>query len=74
MFQVFDPRHCPLYQDKLVRLLCVIVLIMNKKIILFMDESYLKYGGGFVAGTSNLWWDTTHKEPFVACVANFTAH
>ena len=63
-----------MYQDKLLRLLHAFVLNPNKEISLFMGVLYLNYGGGFVAGTSDLLWDPTHKKSLGACNANFMAH
>ena len=55
MLTGLNPQHCPLYWDKLLCLLRSIVLILNKDISIFMGESYFKYNGGFVTGTSDLW-------------------
>ena len=74
MLQGIDPQHRPLYKDKLLCLLSVIVFIMNKEIGIFMVESYLKYGGGVFAGNSDFLWYTTGKKSFVACIDNFVAH
>ena len=50
------------------------MFVLNKNIIIFMGESYLKYEGGFVDVTSYLWWDPKRKKSFGACVSNFMAH
>ena len=38
-----NPKHCPVYREKLLRLLCVINFVLNKEINLFMDKLYLEY-------------------------------
>ena len=71
MLQVIYPRNQPLYQEKLLHLMRIIVLILNKEISIFMGESYLKYKGLFVDFTSDFWWDPTHKKSFGACIYSF---
>ena len=55
MLQVIYLRNQPLYQEKLLHLMRIIVLILNKEISIFMGKSYLKYKDGFVAGTYDFW-------------------
>ena len=50
LFQL-NPKHHPDCKQKLLRLVCIINFVLNKKIDLFMDELYLEYQSSFVALT-----------------------
>ena len=68
-----NPRHCPLYPLKMLRLLRVIVYVLNNEIALIFMEAYLLYHSGFVCSTSDFWWHPTKKLSFGACIASVMA-
>ena len=63
-----NPKHRPIYREKLLRLLCVINFVLKKEINLFMDELYLEYQSSFVASTSDFWWDPVRTKGIVCRV------
>lgn len=69
-----NPGHRPVYREKFLRVLRVILYILNKEISLMMKELYLLYSEGFVASTSDFWWHPVMKQSFGACIANFMAN